>query len=360
VHTPAKDSSVAVTIKDIARRAGVTHSTVSRALRGNPAIATETAARIKQIADDLGYVPSAVARGLRTNRSHALGVIVSRIDDPFFGEILQGIEDVSHEAGYSLFVAASHRNSDREQVIVQAMGERRVDGLVVCSTHFGKEHERKLKSYGIPIVAVDNQALSDYQYSIYHDDFYGSQQATQHLIDLGHERIAYLGNAEAGRTTQDRLDGFCQALKDAGRSIRDEYIFHGPDGRPQGGVVGAQHLMDLGERPSAIVCFNDMMAVGVLRALKGAGLCVPADCSVVGFDNISITAYSDPPLTTFEQPKYQLGFTAAQMMMNLLDSAQDGGPPSEPETRILKGRMVVRESTAPPSLVKKSIGQIVT
>lgn len=343
---------MAVTIKDIARMAGVTHSTVSRALNEHPGIASETVARIKQIADDLGYVPSGVARGLKTKRSNALGVIVSRIDDPFFGEILQGIEDIAHEAGYSLLVAASHRNFEREQVIVQAMGERRVEGLIVCSTHFGKEHERKLKSYGIPIVAVDNQALSDYQYSIYHDDFYGSQQATQHLIDLGHVKIAYLGNKKAGRTTQDRLDGFCQALKNATYPTGDEYIFHGPDGTPEGGIAGAQYFIQKEERPTAIVCFNDMMALGVLHAYKNVGMRVPGDCSVVGFDNINISAYSDPPLTTFEQPKYQLGLTAAQMMLNLLDSAEGAASPSPTETRILRGKMVVRESTAPPGLVE--------
>jgi LacI family transcriptional regulator/LacI family repressor for deo operon, udp, cdd, tsx, nupC, and nupG len=340
---------VAVTIKDIARLAGVTHSTVSRALHGNPAIAAETASRIKQIANDLGYVPSAVARGLKTNRSNAIGIIVSRIDDPFIGEILHGIEEVSQAAGYSLFVAASHRDGDREQVIVRAMGERRVDGLIVCSTHFGDEHERKLKPYGIPIVALDNQALSDYQYSVYHDDFFGSQQATQHLIDLGHDKIAFLGNEEAGRTAQERLEGYCQTLRNSGLSPGNGFIFLGPNGRPEGGIAGAQHFLQLTVRPSAIVCFNDMMAVGVLHAIKDAGLRVPESCSVVGFDNIPIAAYSEPPLTTFEQPKYQLGIAAAQMMVDLLVSAHEGILPAEPERRILQGRMVIRESTAPPA-----------
>lgn len=339
---------MAVTIKDIAKLAGVSHSTVSRALHGHPGIAPETVARIKHIAGELGYVPSAVARGLKTNRSQALGVIVSRIDDPFFGEILQGIEDVSQQAGYSLFVAASQRNFEREQVIVQAMGERRVDGLIICSTNFEKEHENKLKAYGIPIVAVDNQALSDYQYSIYHDDFFGSQQATGHLVELGHRRIAYLGNQEAGRTTQDRLDGFCQALRAADCPVRDEYIYHGPNGLPEGGVAGAQYFVELPESPTAIVCFNDMMAVGVLHGLKASGVAVPQECSVVGFDNINISAYTDPPLTTFEQPKYQLGSAAAGMMMKLLDSSSDGGAPAQPENRILRGKLVVRQSSAPP------------
>lgn len=339
---------MAVTIKDIAKLAGVTHSTVSRALHGHPGIAPETVARIKKIADELGYVPSAVARGLKTSRSNALGVIVSRIDDPFFGEILQGIEDVCQQAGYSLFVAASQRNFEREQVIVRAMGERRVDGLIICSTNFEKEHENKLKTYGIPIVAVDNQAWSDYQYSIYHDDYYGSQQATRYLLKLGHQKIAYLGNQEAGRTTQDRLDGFSQALQEVGSRTREEYIFHGPNGLPEGGLAGAQYFVELEEPPTAIVCFNDMMAVGVLQGLKSSDVEVPHMCSVVGFDNINITAYTDPPLTTFEQPKYQLGSAAARMMMKLLDSSSDGASPAQPEYRILRGKLVVRQSTAPP------------
>lgn len=345
----SRKDPLAVTIKDIAKAAGVNHSTVSRALSGNPAIATETTARIKQIAEDLGYVPSAVARGLKTKRSNALGVIVSRIDDPFFGEILQGVEDVVHKAGYSLFVAASHRNFKRERAIVRAMGERRVDGLIVCSTHFGTEHEVMLKSYGIPIVAVDNQALNDYQYSIYHDDFFGSAQVTQHLIDLGHEKIAYLGNQKAGRTTQDRLDGYLHALEKANYPHRPEYVFLGPDGLPNGGDVGGRHFFQLEDPPTGIICFNDMMAFGVLHASEQIGVKVPDRCSVVGFDNISISAFTAPPLTTFEQPKYQIGSTAAEMMMKQLNSLERSTSQSQtPEIHILKGKIVVRKSTAPP------------
>lgn len=337
-----------VTIKGIAKVAGVSHSTVSRALSGHPAIATETITRIKQIASDLGYVPSAVARGLKTSRSLALGVIVRRIDDPFFSEILQGIEEVSHEAGYSLFVAASNRDHKRERAIVQAMGERRVDGIIVCSTRLGEEQGRQLQKFGVPIVVVDNQSLDTYQYSIYHDDFYGSCQVTQHLLDIGHKKIAYLGNERSGRTNQDRLNGFRHTIEAAQCNVADEYIFHAPDGRPNGGMVGAKYFLTLLDPPTAIFCFNDMMAIGVLHTLQGAGVRVPEDCSVAGFDNIGFSAYTIPSLTTFDQPKYQLGHKAAQMMMKLLDPESEETHDVRPETLVLRGKKIVRKSTAPP------------
>ncbi len=336
---------MAVTIKDIARIAGVAHSTVSRALRGHPAIAPETVARIKQIADELGYVPSAVARGLKTSRSNALGVIISRIDDPFFSEILQGIEDETQAAGYSLFVAASNRDFEREKSIVQAMGERRVEGVIVCSGHLGSDHARQLQQYGIPLVAVDNQALDDYQFSISHDHFFGSSRLTQHLIDLGHTRIAYLGNQRSGRTTQERLNGYRHTMQTAGLPLPDGYIFDGPDGRPESGVLAAQHFLGLPQRPTAIVCFNDMMAIGLMRALQDAGLTIPQDCSLTGFDNITFSAYTNPTLTTFEQPKYELGYTATRMMMSIL---QDPNTQPDPQTITLRGRLIPRASTGAP------------
>jgi len=339
---------LSVTIKDIARAAGVSHPTVSRALRDHPAIAPETVARIKRIAEDMGYTPSALARGLKTNRSQALGVIVSRIDDPFFSEVLQGIEDVLRGEGYSLFLAASNRDPEREQAIIQAMGERRVDGVIVCSPHVSLEHGRQLKRFGVPIVVVNNEAAEEYRYSIYHDDYYGSQEVTRHLIHLGHRRIAYLGNAASSRTTQDRLAGFRKAMNEAGLPIPEEYIFQAPNSTPDGGMIGAHYFLNLPIRPTGIVCFNDVIAIGVLRGLQEAGLRVPDDCSVAGFDNIAFSELVTPPLTTFHQPKYQLGQSAAHMMMQLLDA--DAEAPESPRILVLRGELLPRASTAPPPL----------
>ena len=339
---------MAVTIKDIAKVAEVSHSTVSRALRDQPSIALETITRIKKIAAEMGYVPSAMARGLKTKRSQALGVIVNRIDDPFFSEILQGIEDVLQEAGYSLFVAASNRDPSREKTIVKAMRERQVDGVIVCTTQFGDEYRSQLEHFGFPIVAIGNLEGTNYKWLICHDDFDGSVQITKHLIELGHRKIACLGNSRAERTTRGRLESFIQEMNAANLPIPDEYIYHCPNGRPEGGEIGAKHCLDLDDPPTAIICFNDMMAIGVVKALREAGLQVPRDCSVVGFDDISIAAYTYPSLTTLKQPKYQLGYQAAQMMYKILQSQAEISS-ARGQTLMLRGELVVRETTAPPS-----------
>ncbi len=339
---------MAVTIKDIAKRAGVAHTTVSRALRGNPMIAAETAGRIRQIAAELGYRPSAAARSLKTSRSQVLGVVVSSLDDPFFSEILQGIEDIAQESGYSLFVAASRHNLLREQKIVQAMVEHRADGVIICSTPFSPEQAHLLLEYGRPIVVVNNQAAEAYRYSIYHDDLDGSRQITRHLIRLGHRKIAYLGNSLSGRTTLDRLTGFRQEMASAGLSIPADYVLELAGGGPVQGMEAVDYFMSLPDRPTALVCFNDMLAVGVLTGLRKAGVCIPKNFSVTGFDNINFSAYTHPPLTTFDQPKRFIGAEAARLILDLLRSPAEAVA-TEPEIRLLQGHLLVRESTASPS-----------
>ncbi|HLF90308.1 MAG TPA: LacI family DNA-binding transcriptional regulator [Anaerolineales bacterium] len=347
MHTCALENwSIAVTIKDIAKVAGVSHSTVSRALREHPAIAPDTIIRIKQHAEDLGYVPSAVARGLKTNRSNALGVIISRIDDPYFSEILQAIDDESQAAGYSLFVAADNRDLERLETIIQTMSERRVDGIIVCSGNVTAEHGRQLQQHGIPIVAVDNQTIEDYQYSISHDHYFGSLQLTQHLIDLGHKKIGYIGNPRSSRANRDRQKAFVDTMTQAGAPVPSSYIFNGPNGRLDGGEAGGDYFFALPDTPTAMICFNDLMAIGLMHVFRERNFSVPNDCSVVGFDNIAISAYTTPPLSTFEQPKYELGYAAARMMMSLLNKELPGDQATK--TEILRGTVILRESTAPP------------
>jgi DNA-binding LacI/PurR family transcriptional regulator len=332
-----------VTIKDIAKRVGVSHTTVSRALRGNSLISDETSERIRQVAHELGYQPSAAARSLKTNRSQVLGVILSSLDDPFFSEILQGIEDSAQESNFSLFIAASRHDPNRERKIVQTMMEHRVDGVIICSTSFGAAQGRQLLEYGFPIVVVNNQSAGNFRYSIYHDDVDGSRQVTRHLIELGHRHIAYLGNSISGRTTLDRLSGFRQEMEAADLSIPKEYIHEVPGGRAEHGMTGGDYFLSLPIRPTAIVCFNDLIATGVLKSAYQHGLRIPADLSVTGFDNIDFSAYTDPPLTTFDQPKRFIGMEAARLLLGLLHSIPD----EDEKVTILRGSLLVRASTAP-------------
>jgi len=335
---------MAVTIKDVARRAGVAHTTVSRALRGNPIISTETTERIRKIASEMGYQPSAAARSLKTNRSQVLGVIVSSIDDPFFSEILQGIDDIAQQSDYSLFIASSQRDLDREKAIVRTMREHRVDGVILCSTPFSSEQSHQLQNFEIPIVVINNQSAEDYRYSIYHDDLDGSMQVMQYLINLGHERIAYLGFPHSGRTNLNRQKGYQEQMQAADLPILDGYEFEARASDMENGRIAAQHFVSLNQPPTALFCYNDLLAIGVMCGLQAYGLRIPEDISVAGFDNISPSAFTIPPLTTFDQPKRFIGVKAARLVLGLLNENEN--EINDPKVQLLQGSLLIRNSTA--------------
>lgn len=338
---------MSITIKDIAKITGVSHSTVSRALSGNSLISESTTAQIRKVARELGYQPSAVARSLKTKQTKVIGVILNSIDDPFFSEILFGIEDAAQQAGYSLFIAASQYDPVREQNIVQTMMEQRTDGVIICSSSFSADKGRQLLANNFPIVVVNYKANENFNYSIYHDDVDGSRQITSHLIELGHEKIAYLGNKKSGRTTQDRLTGFRYEMKETNINLPDEYIYEVSGSDPELGQLGLDYFWGLPNPPSAIMCFNDMLAIGVLLACRNKGIKVPEDLSVTGFDNITFSAYTNPPLTTLDQPKFSIGNEAAQLLLELLQNKIENSNNTHKE-KILKGKLLVRESTSTP------------
>ncbi len=335
-------------IKDIAKISGVSHATVSRALHDSPLISTATKYRIQKIADELGYHPSAAARSLKTHRSQALGVIVSHIADPFFSEILQGIDDVAQANGYSLFIAAAQHDPYREQAIISTMREHRVDGVILCSPQLTIEQSHQLQSYDIPIVAINNQGANDYRYSISHDDVDGSCQACEHLVSLGHRRIGYLGDATSGRTTRDRRSGYQQVMAEHGIPAQPGYIYEVTGNSARQGFEAVDYFIGLPEKPTALICYNDMVAAGVLKGLNQAGIRVPEDISLTGFDNILYSDYTQPPLTTIDQPKRFLGAEAARMMLNQLVSNKDPSHRAG-EVKKLKGMLLIRQSTAPPA-----------
>jgi DNA-binding LacI/PurR family transcriptional regulator len=339
-----------VTIKDIAKAAGVSHTTVSRALRDHPAISSGTTDRVKSLAVQMGYVPSATARGLKTRRTCALGVITSNLEDPFWSEVLNGVDEILHPAGYSLFVAATHRNKQREKEVVQAMVQRGVDGVILLAPQFSPEQIRLLQTYGLPMAIVNNEGAGECQYLVFNDDIYGIRLVARHLIELGHRKIAFLGNKLGGRTTEERERGFREEMDAAGLAVQEAYIYLTPEGSPAGGFAGVQYLRSLPEMPTAIMCYNDYLAVGVYGALSQAGLRIPQDISVTGFDDIAIAAYLIPSLTTLRQHKYELGVRAARMMLEMLEQKRDRSDPlPAPQKVSIKGELCIRGSTAPPA-----------
>lgn len=328
-------------IKDIARLAGVSHSTVSRALSGSPLVSAETARRIRRLAEESGYSPSAAARSLVTSRSAILGVVVTTIADPFAAEAVLGIEDASIEHGYSILLANSNADPAREMKVVRSFEERRVDGIIVTSSRVGAAYVESLSRTRVPIVLLNNQHPSEFLHSVMIDNLEASFRVTRHLIELGHRRIAYIGDRYGCQSDTERFGGYRAALDFACLPFCPEYVVHG-DGKPEAGAHALETLLQLRPRPTAIFCYNDMTALGALSAAARNGLRVPGDLSLAGFDDLFLAQYCIPPLTTVRQPVRQMGRLAVQTLLELLSGHPVG------RTMKIPGHLVIRESTAPP------------
>ena len=335
-----------VSIKDIAKAAGISHSTVSRALSNNPLIPEGTRFRIQRLAQKMGYTPNAIARGLVTRRTQTIGVIVTSIDDPFVAEVVRGIEEIAADNGYRVFLGTSHNDPAREVSLVRALREWRVDGVIVASSRVGALYQPLLKEIGAPIVLINNQnrkspprsgADAGEIRSVVFDDVQGGELATHFLISQGHRVIAYLGGPSDYAENRKRLSGYRRALAAANIPYDSALVCSGSGRVDSGGLV--KSLVALPAAPTAIFCYNDMAAIGSLSALKQAGLRVPGDLSIVGFDDIPFASYVDPPLTTIHQPKDEMGRLAMRMLLDLLDHKQVANV-------VVPGKLIVRESAS--------------
>lgn len=336
-----------ISIKDIAKAADTTHSTVSRALRDSPLIGDETRERIQRLAREMGYTPNAVAQSLQTNRTNAIGLVVTSIGDPFFADVVKGVEEVAKPVGFSVFLNASHNDPDQEIQVIETFHRRRVDGILVASSRIGSNHLGRLARIEVPVVLINSEADEDFDFlhSVTVDDQTGARQAVRHLIELGHRRIGYLGVRNRPLSNERRQQGYLEALEEAGIEPRDEWIeIASPSGTGRDKDVTAAEALTpslLNAGVTAIFCFNDMTATGVLLACKHQEVSVPDACSVVGFDDIDLARYVTPSLTTVHQLKREMGSIAMQMLHDLIEG-------KEVQNRVLPPRFVRRESTAPP------------
>jgi len=333
---------VTTSIKDIARAAGVSHSTVSRALNDSPLVNQATKARIWRLAQEMGYSPNAGARGLVMRRTCTVGVVVTTIADPWAAEVVEGIEGVAYAHGYSVILAASQDDPEREVAAVETLRSQRVDAVIVTSSRVGALHQERLGAAGVPVILLNShsQQLTPQTFSVRVDDVHGGRLATEYLLWLGHRRIAHVMGPVGHSTTADRLAGYRAALAEAGIPFDPALVLEGT-GRPAGGEQALTRLLALAARPTAVFCYNDMTAIGLLRAARWAGVNVPRDLAVIGFDDIPFAAYVSPSLTTIAQPKLEMGQRAMLMALALMEGADAG----RVSNIVLEGRLVVREST---------------
>ena len=327
-------------IKDIARLAHVSHSTVSRALANSSLVNTETAERIRRLAQQAGYCPSAVARSLVTRSTRTIGVVVTNIADPFVAEVVEGIESAANDRDYSVFLANSNADPAREVKAVRSFHERRVDGIIVTASRVGAVYLPMLSEMRAPIVLVNNQHPSEFVHSVTIANFEAARDITRHLIEEGHSRIAYIGDQLGGQSDTERFEGYRAALDEAGVPFEAELAVRG-NGRAEGGVDAACALLEIAAPPTAIFCYNDMTAIGALRAIHARHWRVPRDISLAGFDDLYLAQYTDPPLTTVRQPMREMGRIALDTLFALMRGA------TTPHSIKVPGQLVVRESTGP-------------
>jgi DNA-binding LacI/PurR family transcriptional regulator len=289
----------------------------------------------------MGYLPSAIARSLVTRRTNTIGLVVTKITDLFFAEVIQGIEETALNYGYSVILTNSDGNPDYELAAIQTLRERRVDGLILVAACASKKIKPRLLASPeteTPLVIINNVHQEHIGYSVETDNFGGGQAATQHLLDLGHRRIAYLAGPVSEWDNVERQQGYEQILRAAGLPV-DPALIVRAENQPEGGQAAMQQLLALPLPPTALFCYNDLTALGAMRAAYAAGLRIPQDLSIVGFDDIALAPYFEPPLTTVAQAKREMGEKAVQMVLALLAGQ------NVVENWVLPSQLVVREST---------------
>jgi LacI family repressor for deo operon, udp, cdd, tsx, nupC, and nupG len=332
-----------VSIKDIAQAAGVSHSTVSRALSDSPLVKTETKARVQRLAQEMGYTPDAIARGLVTRQTRTVGVVVTTITDPFVAEVVQGIEDTALGNDYSVILASSAAEPDREVAAVEMLRAKRVDSVIVTSSRVGALYLEHLERIGVPVVLINNhnEQSGRYTFSVSVDNQHGGHLATRHLVEQGHRRVAYVSGTADQSDSADRLAGYQRALEENSIPFDPVLVVSG-NGRLDGGERALHVLASLDSPPTAVFCYNDMTAIGLMCAARKAGLSVPETLAVVGFDDIPLATYVCPPLTTVAQPQRDMGRQAMNMALALIAAGDSTSPFSD---IVVRGRLIVRETT---------------
>lgn len=339
---PAKNNKP-VTLRDIAQRADVHLSTVSRVL--NPAdrkmVSDDVAERVKKIAEEMGYQANPFGYGLRTKKSNSIGVVIPDLTNPVFPPIIRGIEHAFRESGYTAILADSNESVDKERRIVQHMQARQVEGLVLASAHRADKIVEEALRQRLPVVLINRATDDNRVLSITSDDHRGALFAVDHLIDLGHRKIAHLAGPKYLSTGNNRRKGFLAALKRRDIDVNKKLIVTCDAFGVEDGVKGFEKLMARGEEFTAIFAANDAVALGCYKAMKRRGLSCPDDISIIGYNDMPLIDLVHPPLSTVRIDLYDMGLCAARTLLNILDDVPEALVPItlEPELKI-------RESTA--------------
>jgi len=332
---------MAIRIRDVAKRAGVSTATVSHVLNGTRPTTEATRARVLAVARELGYHPSAVARGLRTKSTGTLGVVLSDIRNPFFTALVRGIEDVAQANGLNLIVCNSDEDEKKAETYLRLLLAKRVEGLVFTPTGRANALLEPFLAMGIPVILIDRIAPGLTLPFVGVDNVQGAREAVAHLLEDGHRRIGVVAGLSTVSTSTDRLEGYRLALADR-RLAADSALIREGHSSVQGGEEAAGTLLALPQRPTALFTTNNLMTLGALKACARLGLRCPDDVALCGFDDHEWAELFSPPLTVVRQPTYEIGTTAARLLARAID-----GEALPAEAALLKTRLIIRASCRP-------------
>ena len=327
------------TIREVARQAGVSYATVSHVINETRFVSESTRARVLAAMEALNYQTNTLARSLRKGRTNTLGLILPDSANPYFAEIGRSIEDAAYRLGYSVILCNTERDTAREEHYVDVLSKKQVDGMIFVAAGDQADSLHSLLRREMPVILVDRDLPNIEVDAVLTDNELGGYLAARHLIELGHRKIACIGGPSSITPSADRITGYCKALEEAGVPCDESLVVSG-DYHPDSGYHLTRELLRLNSPPSAIFVLNDLMAMGALHAAAELDCRVPQDLAVVGYDNIELARFTNPPLSTVAQEKTELGTRAIQI---LIERTEDKSLPTR--RLVLPPRLIVRGST---------------
>lgn len=328
-----------VTMRDVAERAGVSVTTVSHVINNTRNVSPSTRQRVEEAMHKLGYQPNVLARSLRKGETHTIGIILPDSTNPYFAEVVRGVEDSSFFQGYSVILCNSDNDLEKERLYTNVLLEKQVDGIIMVAAGSSGEIVHYLQDRDVPLVLVDRRLANIEADYVLANNLQGGILATNHLIDLGHRAIACIAGPVDVELSRERVAGYHQALETAGINIYERWIVEG-DFQYQSGYNAARELFEGEPLPTAIFACNDLMAIGAYRYAHEKDYQIPKQLSIVGFDDVSLAAYTNPPLTTVRQFKHKMGALAARLLLERMNQRD-----LAPRLEVLDTEFVVRDST---------------
>lgn len=331
-----------ITIKDIARLAGVSTTTVSKVINNkDESISQATRERITSLMKEYNYTPSTVARSLVTKKTNTIGLIIPDIRNPFFPELARGVEDRANSAGYNIIFCNTDNKIDKEDEYLRILAEKMVDGIIMAPSSKREDRLDKTKNYYVPVILVDRDIDIETDYvkgRVFTDNFKGAHDAVKYMINQGLTRILFISGPLTSKASIERLEGYKSALRESNIEYEAGCVLEGEFNETWGreaAIAAVDNKLEF----DGIFCGNDLIAIGAVKSLKEKGLSVPKDISVVGFDDIYVSRLIEPELTTVRQPKYEMGFEAVEMLLKIL-----GGKRVSDTRLVLQPELIIRDS----------------